>query len=74
MLAIKCISCQAYIPILTKEIRGHKSYSYAYCVNCGIKIDGIQEGSENLQACGEDVDDSKISKEQLEWLKKKLSK
>jgi len=74
MLAIKCISCQAYIPILTKEIRGHKSYSYAYCVNCGIKIDGIQKGSENLQACGEDVDDSKISKEQLEWLKKKLSK
>jgi len=72
MLAIKCISCQAYIPILTKEIRGRKSYSYAYCVKCGIKIDGIQEGSKNLQSCGEDVDSSNFSKEQLEWLKKKL--
>ena len=72
MLAIKCISCQSYIPILTKNLKGERSYSYAYCVNCRIKIDGIAEGSENLQACGEDVGDSKISKEQLEWLKKKL--
>ena len=72
MLAIKCISCQSYIPILTKNLKGERSYSYAYCVNCRIKIDGIAEGSKNLQACGEDVDDSKISKEQLEWLKKKL--
>lgn len=71
MLSIHCIACQSYLPILTKEIRGHKSYSYAYCIRCGIKIDGIQKGSDSLQKCGEDVSTDKFNKEVLEWLRKK---
>ena len=72
MLAIQCVACQAYLPILTKNVKT-KTFTYAWCIECGILYDGINKGAKKLQESAKEVPSSQISEEQLKWLKKKIS-
>ena len=75
MKAIKCMKCQQLLPLLSRVMqRNKKVYAYAYCVNCGIKYDGVDIGAKSLERCAKEVSLEDLSPRELDWLKGKLER
>ena len=75
MLAIQCMCPKkAWLPILSKEVRGGRQFIFTHCVFCGVNITWINVPEEKIRqnTAVKEVSEGEIKDKGMEWYQKKM--